>query len=275
MIKKTGKNWAVVRGGVTIAIKPTKASAEAFELSFAPRRSVDERRTARLKRKAEAAPQRKQPPARRSVEQRRESRTARTMQSRKKLFDLVGEAFDVSTPWSDTASVSKMLEILQRRLDKEQAIEALKLAERSGWLHIRYIPRHDLEETAFSWRHPKTGLWASQATIKATRKTHEVDTRMREVESRISERAARFTLKPAREKDGWTLTTPKDADGHLAYLDMSRDPLYVIQCSESMGCAAYKVTGSRINPKTQKMVFSAKNTTTLFAANLPALLRKL
>jgi hypothetical protein len=59
MIKKTGKNWAVVRDGVTIAIKPTKASAEAFELSFVPRRSVEERRIARLKRKAEAIPQRK------------------------------------------------------------------------------------------------------------------------------------------------------------------------------------------------------------------------
>jgi hypothetical protein len=55
MVKKTGKNWAVVRDGMTIAIKPTKASAEAFELSFAPRRSVEERRIARLKRKAEAA----------------------------------------------------------------------------------------------------------------------------------------------------------------------------------------------------------------------------
>jgi hypothetical protein len=55
MVKKTGKNWAVVRDGMTIAIKPTKASAEAFELSFAPRRSVEERRNARLKRKAEVA----------------------------------------------------------------------------------------------------------------------------------------------------------------------------------------------------------------------------
>jgi hypothetical protein len=54
MVRNHGKAWAVVINGEVVAVKSTRTAAEAFEASFSPRRSVDERRRSRLKRLTEA-----------------------------------------------------------------------------------------------------------------------------------------------------------------------------------------------------------------------------
>jgi hypothetical protein len=56
MVRNHGKAWAVVINGEVVAVKSTRMAAEAFEASFSPRRSVDERRRSRLKRLTEARP---------------------------------------------------------------------------------------------------------------------------------------------------------------------------------------------------------------------------